>query len=165
MSNKWIKLRAGIDQHLSFFMLCELMDCDYETALFRLYKLASYLSVHGKYGNLEEDYRSVVNNRFGGLVDGLIAVDWCKIENGWMMFSGFTDAHTERKSLGKKIRREVLRPGECVVCASTISLEVDHDIPISRGGTSDIGNLLCMCKRCNASKGTKTLQEFVEAAK
>jgi len=38
--------------------------------------------------------------------------------------------------------------------------EVDHSIPISRGGTSDMNNLVPACMPCNRSKGDLTSREF-----
>ena len=34
-----------------------------------------------------------------------------------------------------------------------VELEVDHVIPISRGGTDDISNLKTACFKCNRGKG------------
>jgi len=58
--------------------------------------------------------------------------------------------------------------GECFYCASTItyfrkratSLEVDHKMPISRGGDDDVANLVAACKPCNSLKGAMTDDEF-----
>jgi len=41
------------------------------------------------------------------------------------------------------------------VCGADENLTVDHLIPISKGGTDDLDNLLTMCGRCNFSKGVK----------
>ncbi len=38
--------------------------------------------------------------------------------------------------------------------------QVDHVIPLSRGGTDDLSNLAWACRSCNASKGSKTPQEW-----
>lgn len=43
----------------------------------------------------------------------------------------------------------------CVVCAATEKLEIDHIIPVSRGGTSQIGNLQVLCRSCNRKKRTQ----------
>jgi 5-methylcytosine-specific restriction endonuclease McrA len=48
----------------------------------------------------------------------------------------------------------------CLCCGQkepAIKLTVDHVIPISRGGTNDIGNIQPLCRRCNQSKGTQTI--------
>lgn len=37
---------------------------------------------------------------------------------------------------------------------------IDHIIPRSGDGTDDIGNLAPCCRRCNSTKGTKSLHEF-----
>lgn len=57
---------------------------------------------------------------------------------------------------------------KCAYCATSItyyskktnSLDIDHDIPRSRGGSDDESNLVAACRNCNRSKGTKTGAEF-----
>jgi 5-methylcytosine-specific restriction endonuclease McrA len=60
---------------------------------------------------------------------------------------------------------------ECAVCgvATPESLrgtvepnapEVDHIFPVSRGGSHEIGNLQCLCRKCNMSKGAKLMSEW-----
>lgn len=39
-------------------------------------------------------------------------------------------------------------------------LVAEHVIPLSRGGTNSIENILPACKKCNSSKGAKTLHEW-----
>ena len=40
--------------------------------------------------------------------------------------------------------------------------EVDHDIPISRGGSNEFKNLVAACFNCNRSKGDLTGREFMD---
>ena len=43
------------------------------------------------------------------------------------------------------------------------SLTRDHLIPLSRGGSNDIGNIVPACFNCNRLKGTMTIEEFRES--
>lgn len=45
----------------------------------------------------------------------------------------------------------------CVACCSTEDLTVDHILPVSAGGTSDLSNLQVLCGMCNAKKGTNII--------
>lgn len=48
----------------------------------------------------------------------------------------------------------------CMECGSDESPSIDHIIPLSRGGSHSIGNLTTLCRKCNSSKGSKTLVEW-----
>ncbi len=51
----------------------------------------------------------------------------------------------------------------CAYCGhrgTSATLEVDHKIPLARGGTDDAGNLATACWPCNREKGTMTALEF-----
>lgn len=70
----------------------------------------------------------------------------------------------KRKSLSKKIRFEVFKRDNftCRYCgksAPDVVLEVDHIIPVSKGGTDDICNLATSCLDCNRGKGAKKLSD------
>ncbi len=49
---------------------------------------------------------------------------------------------------------------KCVYCGSTEKIEIEHRIPLSRGGTNFPANLVPACKTCNCKKGTKTETEY-----
>lgn len=49
----------------------------------------------------------------------------------------------------------------CVYCGSTEgTLEKDHIVPISKGGTDFISNVVPACRSCNSSKGNKDVVEW-----
>lgn len=39
--------------------------------------------------------------------------------------------------------------------------ELDHDVPVSRGGDHTIANAQCLCRSCNILKSNRTMAEFV----
>lgn len=49
----------------------------------------------------------------------------------------------------------------CVYCGETRPLTRDHNIPLCRGGTHNITNILPACKPCNSRKRTRTTEEFL----
>lgn len=49
---------------------------------------------------------------------------------------------------------------KCMYCGSSESIEIEHRIPLSRGGTNLPANLVPACKSCNCKKGTKTETEY-----
>lgn len=51
--------------------------------------------------------------------------------------------------------------GVCVYCGKrTGTMTCDHVLPVSRGGSSAMDNLVTACLACNTSKATKTPEEW-----
>ena len=55
--------------------------------------------------------------------------------------------------------------GRCYYCGKTLNpffgeFHIDHVIPVTRGGTHHIDNLVPCCLPCNSHKGDKTLDEL-----
>jgi 5-methylcytosine-specific restriction endonuclease McrA len=49
----------------------------------------------------------------------------------------------------------------CAYCgAKEIPLQVEHIVPIARGGSNRVSNLTLACESCNQAKGTQTAVEF-----
>lgn len=50
----------------------------------------------------------------------------------------------------------------CLYCQEELPLTPDHMVPISRGGSNSIENIVPSCRSCNQRKHTMTYDEFVE---
>lgn len=51
---------------------------------------------------------------------------------------------------------------QCQACGKKppeVKLQVDHIIPLAKGGTNDISNLQTLCQGCNLAKGDRILQQ------
>ena len=49
----------------------------------------------------------------------------------------------------------------CVYCGrSALDLQIEHIVPIARGGSNDLSNLALACRQCNIQKRTQTAAEF-----
>jgi|WetSurMetagenome_2_1015567.scaffolds.fasta_scaffold11018_4 5-methylcytosine-specific restriction endonuclease McrA len=53
----------------------------------------------------------------------------------------------------------------CFYCGSKINLENDHIKPISKGGLTEMGNIIKACKGCNSSKRNKNVFEWYKSKK
>jgi hypothetical protein len=62
-------------------------------------------------------------------------------------------------ALTAKVREEVLLSGDCAYCGG-LPTQVDHIVPLSRGGTDDRSNLVPACKGCNMEKLDFTPEEY-----
>ena len=72
---------------------------------------------------------------------------------------GELDTRYGRQPIPRKLRHEVFqrdgyRCRECGASKDETSLEIDHIVPVARGGTNDIDNLQTLCRECNRMKHT-----------
>lgn len=70
----------------------------------------------------------------------------------------------KRKTIGKKIRFEIFKRDsfKCQYCGASapdVILEIDHVIPVSKGGDDDITNLITSCRDCNRGKSDVELSD------
>ena len=66
---------------------------------------------------------------------------------------------TGRQPIPRKLRHQVFqrdeyRCRECGASKDETSLEIDHIVPVAKGGTNDIDNLQTLCRECNRMKHT-----------
>lgn len=76
----------------------------------------------------------------------------------------------KRKAISQSLRFEVLKRDlfTCQYCgakAPEVILEIDHVVPVSKGGDNAIENLVAACKECNRGKRDKKLSELSEVEK
>lgn len=68
---------------------------------------------------------------------------------------------SERAKMSDSLRYKVLRRDDfkCKICGATaddgVKLHVDHIIPVSKGGKTELSNLQTLCERCNMGKSNK----------
>jgi uncharacterized protein YozE (UPF0346 family) len=79
-------------------------------------------------------------------------------------FYEFNSKRKNRDGLPLKLRFEIFRRDEykCQICGATakeenVKLEVDHKVPVAKGGTNELSNLWTLCFKCNRGKNTSEL--------
>jgi 5-methylcytosine-specific restriction endonuclease McrA len=60
---------------------------------------------------------------------------------------------------------EKLYNSSCFYCGSRENIQLDHIVPISRGGRHSVGNMLPACSDCNHSKYNRFIMEWKKADK
>lgn len=97
-------------------------------------------------------------------------------ENGLAWVREWRAKHPEKVREANHRRRAAVRSGSpdatkriaellqepCAYCGSTERIEVDHIVPLIRGGRHVPENLAPACITCNRSKGDKLLEEWME---
>lgn len=150
----WIKIRTnlGTDPAVAAIGMRTRMHPD--AVILKLYAIASWFSEHGDYGVIRISPAAVDHwLRAPGFCDALKSVGWLTEADGALRLLGFTDVSYTRKGIGRRLRGNVLSSGECSACGARGPLEVDHIIPVSRGGKTVRENLQPLCVPCNRAKG------------
>lgn len=76
---------------------------------------------------------------------------------GWCI-TCYTD-YRRRHYVSTKRRQELYRRdnGECVMCHARVWLTIDHILPVSKGGNSELSNLQLLCAGCHRKKNETDL--------
>jgi 5-methylcytosine-specific restriction endonuclease McrA len=75
----------------------------------------------------------------------------------------------ERGSIGVHVKAGQIRARfaefdySCAYCGARGDLHIEHLVPIARGGTHVLGNILPACQRCNFSKAAKDAEPWYRA--
>lgn len=68
------------------------------------------------------------------------------------------NAFTDCQSFSQVLIRSIYK--SCLRCGSPDELEIDHVVPLSKGGTSTLGNYQVLCRSCNASKNNRNSIDY-----
>lgn len=106
-------------------------------------------------------------------VDGHISWDeytaawegnWCLVAGGHVEWC-IDRAIARRRRISAPVRRALKKQhrslgGRCYYCRVAYAEDIDHVVPIARGGDSRLGNLVPACWLCNTSKFDSLLIEW-----
>lgn len=73
----------------------------------------------------------------------------------------------KRPKISKAKRKRVFKKcnNQCVYCKKELVMGdfdacIDHVIPLAKGGNNEDENLVVACRKCNSSKGIKSVSEW-----
>lgn len=71
------------------------------------------------------------------------------------------ESKNQRKLMTTKLRKQIMERDNytCKICGKympdEVGLQIDHIIPIAKGGKTISSNLQVLCSKCNGSKGKR----------
>lgn len=58
---------------------------------------------------------------------------------------------------------QAMQGGACAYCLTVAKLSMEHVVPLSRGGSNTMANVVGACRPCNSSKKARTIEEWMGA--
>lgn len=156
MAGDWIRLRTGLEASLKTMRIADTIGIAPREVVVNLYLVAAWFRTHGKEGKHRCPV-TIIDTllQSHGFGQSLVDVGWLRVEGEAVTLSGFTDVSATRKSIGRKMRNEILKSGACALCGATEKLEIDHIVPVKKGGRTERSNLQPLCQSCNRKKGAR----------
>jgi 5-methylcytosine-specific restriction endonuclease McrA len=132
---------------------------------------------HGRIGSLRESkekYRRSNLDKFAGYQRNWRAANPKKLSESNRIYKLL---HPEIKQGNELVRRsrkenagdtltkeqlEIIFSFPCIICGSSEEIQLAHDIPISREGTTSFDNCVSLCGNCNRHMHTKTISEYLD---
>lgn len=100
-------------------------------------------------------------------IDELVSLCAMKLEEAWKKHGDriFALRSLTRDYVPGSVRYEVLKRAKwrCELCGTSSevrALDVDHVVPVSRGGKNDLSNYQALCTTCNQNKGNRDATDF-----
>lgn len=126
-------------------------------------KKASYLENKPKYLEKSRKYREENPEKVKAAM-----TEWVSAHPGNLRKNNKKRKAVLRGATAKAIsvkELESLLSKPCFYCGSKDDIQIDHVVPIARGGLHSIGNLAPACKSCNSSKNKWFLTEWKKLKK
>lgn len=77
------------------------------------------------------------------------------------LYNGLTNGTMNISTFYKDEKQKIILPRCCCYCGSTQVLSADHVIPRKKGGNDSGENLVWCCQKCNSSKSSNDLLEWM----
>jgi ATP adenylyltransferase len=100
-------------------------------------------------------------------ISELVSLCSAKLEAAWVQHGDriFSLRSLTRRYVPGSVRYEVLKRAKwrCELCGCSVEvrpLDVDHIVPVTRGGRNDLSNYQALCSTCNQNKGNRDASDF-----
>lgn len=178
MAGDWIKMRCNLWDDPRVARVCDLTDSGEAAIVGGLYWLWASADQHSEDGWMPGLTARSIDRKTGiqGFGAALSEVGWVEFEddgarivtsdrNGFFFIVGFDRVRPGASNW--YTTREIVFERNGMVCAycgahgEDVVLECNHVIPVSKGGTHELSNLVTACFTCNRSKGSKWIDEWM----